>query len=59
MASMTNHERQMVMALCARVAGEQNPIVFKELIIELDALLQRRNDQQANRTKPEDENLEN
>jgi hypothetical protein len=40
MAFMTQHERQRVMHLCARIADEKNPVVFSQLLIELDALLE-------------------
>jgi len=41
MAFMTQHERQMVIGLCARIADEKNPVIFNHLLIELDALLER------------------
>jgi len=41
MAFMTQHERQLVIGLCARIADEKNPVVFSQLLIELDALLER------------------
>jgi hypothetical protein len=41
MAFMPQHERQMVIGLCARIADEKNPVVFNQLLIELDALLER------------------
>ena len=47
MAFMTQHERQMVIGLCARIADETNPVVFSQLLIELDALLDRLNNHQA------------
>ena len=47
MAFMTQHERQMVIGLCARIADEKNPAVFSQLLIELDALLERLNNRQA------------
>jgi hypothetical protein len=57
MATMTNHERQRVMALCALIAGEKNTVVFNELIIELDTLLQELNNHQAKRTGFEGGNM--
>jgi hypothetical protein len=57
MASMTGHERQMVIALCARIADEKNPVVFRQLLIELDALLEKLNVHQATRTGFEGENM--
>jgi hypothetical protein len=47
MASMTEHERELVTALCARIADEKNPFVFRQLLIELDALLEKLNNHQA------------
>jgi len=57
MASMTNHERQRVMALCALIAGEKNTVVFRELIIELGALLEELNNHQEKRTGFEGESM--
>ena len=51
MASMIEHERQMVTALCTRIADETNPVVFSQLLIELDALLNKMNNHQATRTE--------
>lgn len=48
MASMTEHEREMVKTLCAQIVDEKNPAVFRQLIIELDALLEKLNDHRAN-----------
>ena len=56
MASMTQHERQMVTALCARIADEKNPVVFRQLLIELDALLENMNNHQTPRSAFESEN---
>ena len=56
MASMTEHEREMVTALCARIADEKNPLVFRQLLIELDALLENLNNHQAKRSGFEGEN---
>ena len=50
MTSMTQHERRAVTALCALIASAENPVVFIELIIELDALLQELNNHQVKRT---------
>ena len=36
---MTDHERQRVTALCARIIEERDPAVFLELLIELETLL--------------------
>ena len=54
---MTEHERRMVTALCARIVDEKNPVLFTQLIIELDALLEKLNNPQAKRTGFEGENL--
>ena len=53
---MTEHERQMVTTLCARISEEMDPIVFTELLVELDALLEKLNNHQATRTGFEGEN---
>lgn len=53
---MTEHEHRMVTALCARIADEQNPLVFTQLILELDALLEELNNHQPKRTGFEGEN---
>jgi len=37
--SMTDHERQKVTALCARIGEETDSAVFLELLIELETLL--------------------
>ena len=57
MAFMTQHERQMVISLCARIADEKNPFVFSQLIIEMDALLEKLNNHQAKRSGFEGENM--
>jgi hypothetical protein len=57
MASMTEHERRAVTALCARIAGEKNPVVFRQLLFELDALLKKLNNHQARSTGFEGENM--
>ncbi len=58
MAFMTQHERQMVIGLCARIADEKNPVVFNQLLIELDALLERLlNNHQAKPSGFEGENM--
>ena len=54
---MTNRERQRVMALCALIAGEKNPVVFRELIIELGAVLEELNNHQEKRTGFEGESM--
>jgi len=57
MAFMTQHERQMVIGLCARIADEKNLVVFNQLLIELDALLERLlNNHQAKPSGFESEN---
>jgi hypothetical protein len=57
MASMTAHEREMVTALCARIADEKSPVVFRQLLIELDALLGNLNNPQAKHSGFEGENM--
>ena len=57
MAFMTQHERQLVIGLCARIADEKNPFVFRQLIIEMDALLEKLNNHQAKRSGFEGENM--
>jgi hypothetical protein len=57
MTSMREHERQMITALCARIVDEKNPVVFGQLLIELDALLEKLNNPQAERTGFEGENM--
>jgi hypothetical protein len=54
---MREHERQMITALCARIVDEKNPVVFGQLLIELDALLEKLNNPQAERTGFEGENM--
>jgi len=36
---MTDHERQRVTVLCARIGEERDSAVFLELLIELETLL--------------------
>lgn len=36
---MTEHERQRVTALCARIVEERDPAVYLELLIELETVL--------------------
>ena len=57
MAPMTEHERRTVTVLCARIAGEKNPVIFRQLLFELDALLEKLNSHQAEWTGVEDENI--
>lgn len=38
-ASMTEHERETLTTLCARIGDEKNPAVFLELLIQLEVLL--------------------
>jgi hypothetical protein len=54
---MTQHERQMVTALCARISEEKNPVLFTQLLIELDALLEKVNNPKARRTGFEGEDM--
>jgi hypothetical protein len=55
-ALMTVEERQMVTALCARIADERNPVAFRHLLIELDALLEKVTNHQEKRTGFEGQN---
>jgi hypothetical protein len=55
---MTEHERQMLTALCSRISEEKNPVVFTQLLIELDALLETVNNH-AKSTGFEGENAAN
>lgn len=56
---MTEHQRGMVIALCARISEEKNPLVFRRLLFELDAVLQTLNKSPGTRTEPEGENMSN
>lgn len=47
MTSMSEHERRIVTTLCARIVDEKNPVVFRQLLIELDALLEKLNNHQV------------
>lgn len=40
MTPMTDHERQKLTKLCARISDEKNPDVFTELVAELEVLLE-------------------
>lgn len=53
---MTDHEHRMVTALCSRIAGEKNPVVFRQLLFELEALLEKLINHQAKSTGFEGEN---
>ena len=58
MAFTPQHERQMVIGLCARISDEKNPVVFNQLLIELDALLEKLlNNHQAKLSGFEGENM--
>ena len=37
---MTEHEREMVTTLCARIGDEKDPDIFTELLVELEVLLE-------------------
>jgi hypothetical protein len=57
---MTEHERDKVKLLCARIVDEKNPLVFRQLVIELEALLERvTNHQDARLTEVEGEDTAN
>ena len=38
---MTEPEREMVTTLCALISDEKDPHVFSELLVELEALLEK------------------
>jgi hypothetical protein len=38
---MTESEREMLTTLCARISEEKDPLVFEELLVDLNALLVR------------------
>lgn len=38
---MTEPEREMLTSLCARISEERDPIIFEELLVDLNALLVR------------------
>lgn len=44
---MTEHEHEMVTTLCARISEEKDPVAFTELVIELNALFEKLETQQA------------
>ena len=54
---MTEHEREMVTALCARIVDAKNPFVFRQLLIELDALLEKLKNRQPKHSGFEGENM--
>jgi hypothetical protein len=56
---MTEHERTILLALCARIVREENPAVFVELLIELEALLEGINNHHARNAGFEGENVVN
>ncbi|HEV2396610.1 MAG TPA: hypothetical protein VGS27_06700 [Candidatus Sulfotelmatobacter sp.] len=37
---MTEHQREMVTTLCARINDEKDPYIFTELLSELEVLLE-------------------
>jgi hypothetical protein len=57
MTPMTEHERQAFTKLCARISEEKNCEVFTQLLIELEALLERLNNHEAKRSGFEGENM--
>lgn len=56
---MTGHEREIVTKLCARIVDEKNPVVFRQLLIELDALLDRVKNHQATYSEYESQDKRN
>lgn len=57
MGLLTPHDDERVTSLCERIVEEKNPVVFRQLLIELDALLEKLNDQQTNRSGREGDSL--
>jgi hypothetical protein len=41
MTPMTEHERQTLTKLCARISDEKNSDVFTELVTQLEVLLEK------------------
>jgi hypothetical protein len=56
---MTEHEREMLLSLCARIVDEKNPAVFVDLLVKLDALLDGLNNHHARHTSFEGDNMAN
>jgi hypothetical protein len=56
---MTEHEREMLTKLCARITDEKNPAVFEDLLIELNALLEKVNNCRGEGTEFQGENTAN
>jgi len=54
---MSEHERRMVTTLCTRILDEKNPVVFTQLLIELDALLEKLNNHQIKPSGFEGDNI--
>jgi len=38
---MTEHESEKLKSLCARISEENNPVLFSQLLVELDVLLRK------------------
>ena len=57
MVAMTEHEREMLTKLCARIVDEKNPAAFVHLLVELDALLEKFHNHQPKRTGFEGESM--
>jgi hypothetical protein len=38
---MTENQKEMLISLCTRIEEEQDPEIFDELVVELNALLDR------------------
>jgi hypothetical protein len=55
---MTEHEREMLTKLCARITDEKNPAVFEDLLIELNALLEKVNNCRGEGTEFQGENTQ-
>jgi hypothetical protein len=55
MAVMNEHAHEMLTSLCTRIVDETNPVIFRQLLIELDALLEKLNNNRGKRSGFEDE----
>ena len=56
---MTEHEHQMVRTLCARIVDEKKSAVLLELMVELEALLEKVTNHRARLSEVESEDKAN
>jgi hypothetical protein len=56
---MTEHENKVLKTLCARISAEQDPVIFTDLLTELDALLEKLATRKARCVGFESENTAN